>query len=158
MAKIVDNPEERDRRILLVRDYVLDQIQKGEKFSTRSIAAYFTDNNYFSISNNTVDTYLKKLNTIDPKSYQEINKHLQANKPRTINDANIRNRIEKVANLVLMGYKVTEIAELLGETKDTIIRDLDTRLTKISNKEELEQIKSVLKENSLKNLHNHQTK
>lgn len=155
MARKVESEDERLRRIFLIRDYVLTKIEKGEKFSTRSIAKYFTDNDFFSVSNNTVSVYLNSLAKLDPISYEKIQKVLEANKPKTINDEDVKIRINMAVDLLLQDYTMEEIANRLGVSTNTIFRDLNDRLEKMNyDSHKLEQIKNMLVKHSMRNLKN----
>ena len=152
MAKKVDSVEERLRRINLIKDYVLEQIEKGESFSTRSIAAYFTENE-FSISNNTVNVYLNSLEKLDNSSYKKIKPYLENNKPKTIDDIKVKTRVLNALKLLLADYTIDQIASTLNSTNDTIYRDLTDRLPRIeTNKEVLATVSSILKRHSMENL------
>jgi len=154
MARKVESDEERLKRIYLIRDYALKQISEGKKISTRSISDYFSNNSYFKISNNTVSVYLNSLAKLDFDSYKLISEVINANKPKTINDSDVLERVKAVDKLLLGGHTVKEIADLLGETENTINRDINNRLVKVLDKETLEQIKIILTQHSLDNLVN----
>jgi len=157
MAKKVDNPEEREKRIYEIRDYVLEKIDKGETFSTRSIAKYFTENR-FTISNNTVDTYLNELKKMDKLSYLKIKEQLDKNKPKTIENEETKKRIMQATKLLLQNQTVEQIAILLNSTNDIIYRDLTFRLPKIETDEEiLIAVANMLKKHSLENLKQNKT-
>lgn len=144
MARTVSNWDERLKRILLIRDYALEKIGKNESISTRSIANYFNDNSYFNISNNTVDVYLNSLERIDPKSFKVISEVLKRNKPKTVADDEVVVRVNKVVELLLSDYTVSEIADILGVSINTINKDINLRMVKIVDKEVLKEVKSKL--------------
>ena len=154
MARTVSNWDERLKRILLIRDYALEKIGKNESISTRSIANYFNDNSYFNISNNTVDVYLNSLERIDPKSFKVISEVLKRNKPKTVADNEVVVRVNKVVELLLSDYTVSEIADILGVSINTINKDINLRMVKIVDKEVLKEVKSKLVLHSFNNLKN----
>lgn len=154
MARTVSNWDERLKRILLIRDYALEKIGKDESISTRSIANYFNDNSYFNISNNTVDVYLNSLERIDPKSFKVISEVLKRNKPKTVADDEVVVRVNKVVELLLSDYTVSEIADILGVSINTINKDINLRMVKIVDKEVLKEVKSKLVLHSFNNLKN----
>ena len=152
MAKTVETYEERIERIYKIRNYVLEKIAKNENFSTRSIAKFFTENE-FSISNNTVNIYLNSLEKLDKKNYEIIRDYLEKNKPKTVNDKDVQIRVLEATKLLLSDYTVEQIADILSSTKDTIYRDLVKRLPQIeTNKEILEKVNSILTKHSLENI------
>lgn len=167
MARKVDTEEERLRRILLIRDYALKQIENNQPFSTRSIARYFTDNagnnGFFKISNNTVSAYIEFLVKLEPENHKKIREVLDKNKPKTIDDEEVLERIKKVIELLLQDHTVAEIAFILDESANTINKDINKRLSEISSeklkeigidKEKLAQLQIKLLEHSRKNLIN----
>ena len=154
MVRTVSNWDERLKRILLIRDYALEKIGKNESISTRSIANYFNDNSYFNISNNTVDVYLNSLERIDPKSFKVISEVLKRNKPKTVADNEVVVRVNKVVELLLSDYTVSEIADILGVSINTINKDINLRMVKIVDKEVLKEVKSKLVLHSFNNLKN----
>lgn len=152
MAKTVETDEERIERVYKVRDYVLEKIANNEKFSTRSIAKHFTENE-FSISNNTVDVYLNKLEKLDKNSYEIIKNYLEKNKPKTINDNSVKLRILQATKLLLTDHTIEEIAKELNSTPTVIYRDLIRRLPKIEQNEEiLTAVTDTLTKHSLENI------
>lgn len=152
MAKTVETYEERIERIYKVRDYVLDKIAKNEKFSTRSISNYFTENE-FAISNNTVNIYLNSLEKLDKKNYEIIRNYLEKNKPKTINDNDVKIRVLQATKLLLSDYTIEEIAKELNSTPSVIYRDLTVRLPRIEKNEIiLETATNILTKHSLDNI------
>ena len=152
MAKKVETFEERVERIYKVRDYVLDKIAKNEKISTRSIANYFTENE-FAISNYTVDLYVNKLENLDKNSYEIIKEFLENNKPKTIDDNSVKIRVLEATKLLLKDFTVEEIAKKLNSTPATIYRDLVVRLPKVETNEALlNDVANTLTRHSLENI------
>ena len=156
MARTVGSEEERLRRIFLIKDYVMEKINNNEMFSTRSIARYFTENNIFSITNNTVSTYLNSLEKIDYESYKIIREVLDRNKPKTVADEEVRERINKAVILLLeKDYTVVDIANELGISPNIIYEDFQTRLIKMGyDTELLKKISKKIQDNRFNNLKN----
>ena len=77
---------------------------------------------------------------------------MNVNKPKTIADEEIKQRVEKVAELIKEGFTVEEIANSMGVTINVINEDLQTRLPRIS--ESLyNEVKTIQIQNSRNNLH-----
>lgn len=135
--------EEREILVIEIADYIIEN-----QTSTRKTAEHF------KISNYTVSEYMKnRLKNLDITRYKKVRQILTSNKPKTINDEEIENRVLKVLELLKSGFTVKEIAHSLGETEFTIYRDISNRLKKLST-EDYELAKKILEENSLINLNN----
>ena len=128
---------------------------------TKAIADYIIDNSsstrkaaeHFKISNATVSTLMNELlPKIDQEKYFNVQSILNVNKPKTIADEEIKQRVEKVAELIKEGFTVEEIANSMGVTINVINEDLQTRLPRIS--ESLyNEVKTIQIQNSRNNLH-----
>ncbi len=151
--------EEIKKRVILVATCA-----KETGFSTRQLASFISEH-YFPISNATVHSYLQqRLPKIDPELYQEVSKIIQENRAKTVDNEIVFNRIKKVINLLLEGYTVPMIVEILNEDTEnqygtitvyTIYNDLNLRLRKIVDDDIfLENIKKILERNSFLNLNN----
>ena len=141
MARFTD--EERIELTNKLADYIIET-----KASTRKAAQVF------GISNATVSTWINEvLIKINRAKYRAVSEILLSNTPKTVEDEAIKNRVLKVANLVLAGFEVQEIAKAFGKdvTVNVINEDLQTRLPRIS--EELyEQVNAIKKAHSKANL------
>ena len=129
MAANVSSEEERERRIIMVGEFIIEH----PNMSTRKIAEYFSKN-YFSISNATVHDYLiryKKMCLIDQKRIEKI---MNDNRAKSIEDNNVVERVKKVTKKYLEEDKTIEqIAIELGINFWTVYRDLKTRLPLLNN-------------------------
>lgn len=135
--------EEREKLVIEIADYITEN-----KTSTRKTAQHF------NISNYTVSEYMNnRLKSLDGLKYKKVQQVLKGNKPKTIDDKEIENRVLKVLELLKSGFTVKEIASSLGETEFTIYRDISNRLKKLSS-EDYELAKKILEDNSLMNLNN----
>lgn len=141
MAKFT--PEERDKLILEIADYIIDT-----GASTRKAAEKF------GVSNFSVSDYMNnRLKEIDSKKHESVRNVLDGNKPKTIADEEIANRIKEEVKLLCSGMTANDIAEQLGISVDVIHDDLTTRLSKI-DAELASTVAVILKANSLNNLEN----
>ncbi len=117
--------KEREERINLVGEYFIN----NPGVSTRKIAEYFS-NNFFKISNATVLDYInryKKNNNLT----DEIDNKLNENKPKTINDADVKKRILTCAKFYINGKTLEEISTITNTNYWIVYRDLMVRLKKI---------------------------
>lgn len=130
MAANIKDPEEREKRIVMIGEFF-----KETGLSTRQIADYFTAN-HFEISNKTVHQYINKYMELHPQDNKEINEKISNNTEKSIEDNKIKARIFRAAKLVLEGYTMKEIAELLDTTPKVIERDLDRRLKLMAEQDE----------------------
>jgi len=135
-----------EERFVLVNemaDYIIEN-----KSSTRKTAEHF------NVSNATVSDYMNnRLRIISSDKYKQVKEILKNNKPKTVDDKQVKTRVLKAYELLKNGLTINEIADLLGETEFTIYRDISTRLKKILP-EEYEDAKIILEEHSLSNLNN----
>lgn len=106
MAANIKDPEERNRRIQLVGKYFVDT-------ATRQIASYFSEN-FFKISNKTVYQYIRQYMKMHPEESQNIQEKIENNTEKTITDANTRKSVFLVAKLVIEGYTINEIVDILN--------------------------------------------
>ena len=110
MAANIKDPEERNRRIQLVGKYFVDT-----GLPTRQIASYFSEN-FFKISNKTVYQYIRQYMKMHPEECQNIQEKIENNTEKTITDANTRKRVFLVAKLVIEGYTINEIVDILNSS------------------------------------------
>lgn len=148
MSKLSD--EEIKERVLEIADYT---IETGA--STRKTATYFTENR-FPISNCTVSTYLKdRLFKIDPERYRLVRQVMCTNTPKSMKTVEVQKRIYRAVTLLLQGLTVSEIAEEMGETFDTVYDDLTRKLSQIEQDPDiLFQVQEQLSLNRLSTLNN----
>ena len=146
MARKVETDEERERRIILVGEYV---INTGA--STRKAAEYFSDN-FFAISNYTISDYCKRYCKMNPKSLEIMRKRIDDNTPNDISCEDVRKRVLISAELFKEGINMEEIANTIGCSFWTTYRDLTKRF-KILDPVEFETIIILkLKQDSLDNI------
>jgi len=139
MAKFTD--EERIEITKEIADYIINN-----NSSTRKAAEYF------KISNATVSTLMNELlPRLDQQRYLRVQSVLKGNKPKTITDELVKQRVIKAAELIKEGFTVEEIANALGVTVNIVNEDLQTRLPRIS--ETLyKEVKEIQRRNSIENL------
>ncbi|MBQ2947247.1 MAG: sporulation transcriptional regulator SpoIIID [Bacilli bacterium] len=139
MAKFTD--EERIEITKEIANYIIDNSS-----STRKTAEHF------KISNATVSTLMNELlPRIDSEKYLKVQNVLNSNKPKTITDEIVKQRVLKAAELIKEGFTAEEIASSMGVTINAINEDLETRLLRIS--ESLyNDIKEIQEINSRENL------
>lgn len=142
-----DLPEEElEKKILMVVDYIIET-----KCSTRKAAKYATENG-FPISNVSVHNIIhKKLPAIDMEKYQKVVEILNANTPKSIEDAKIKIRIYSAAAYALQDFTIPEITKMLASTPDIIYDDLTSRLPRLDISLAKE-VKIKLQEHKLENL------
>lgn len=147
MAQNIKDEEERNRRVLMVGEYV-----KVTGASTRKTAQYFTKT-YFHISNATVSDYCARFMKLRPDEVDELREKINSNAPKTINDPEIKKRVLENTKLFLSGLTVNEIVETTNQDFWTVYRDLTKRL-KLISLELYEEVAASLVEDTRKNLKN----
>ena len=141
MSKFTD--EERYEKTIEIANYIIEN-----NSSTRKAAEQF------GISNATVSEWMNYLlKNLDYKKFLKVQEILIQNKPKTIEDIEVKKRVLKAAKLITQGYTVLEIANELGVSVNIINEDLQTRLPRIS-KDLHDKVRIVLKKNSMSNLKN----
>lgn len=147
MAQNIEDEEERNRRVLMVGEYI-----KVTGASTRKTAQYFTKT-YFPISNATVSDYCARFMKLRPAEVDELREKINSNAPKTINDPEIKKRVLENTKLFLSGLTVNEIVESTNQDFWTVYRDLTKRL-KLISLELYEEVAASLVEDTRKNLKN----
>lgn len=129
MAANIKNEDERDRRIIMISEFIIQH----PEMSTRKVAEYFSKN-YFSISNATVYDYFERYKRMRPDDKQIIEQIMSNNRAKGITDANVVNRVKIVTQKLLYEDKtVNQIAEELNIGFWTVYYDLTERLPLLSN-------------------------
>lgn len=139
MSKFTD--EERIKITIEIADYIIDN-----NSSTRKAA------DHFGVSNVTISALMNDLLfKIDNEKYLQVQDILNKNKPKTIMDDEVKQRVISAANLIKAGFIVEEIAKAQKVTIHVINEDLQTRLPRISKKL-YEEVKLIQGQNSNNNL------
>ena len=95
--------------------------------SCRKCAKYLNDKGK-SISYVTVKDYLDRFMKMNPETVEYIHNILNGNKPKTVEDENVKNRVLLVSNMVANGLSIDEVVNQTGYTKDTIHNDITKRI------------------------------
>ena len=138
--------DERNYYIDLVGNYFLNE----DEPSIRKCMAYLNENNIV-LSVTTIRCYINTFVKNNPQKGLDILKKLDTNKPKTIDDDNVKNRVLKAAKMIKENKTIEQIAKCLDSTSNTIYKDLTVRLKKL-DQDLYNQIKPILKEHSISNL------
>ena len=120
------------------------------KPSCRKCAEYLTKAGN-SISNATVKDYLDRFMRMNPETAPIIYDIVSGNKPKTIEDESVRNRVIMVSNMVANGLTIEDVVGQTGYTKDVIHNDITKRIYQIDIDLALK-VKEVLTRHKLDNL------
>ena len=146
------NDKERERRIKLVTQYILNT---GASY--RETAKFFTDN-YFRISHVTVKDSCSRVINQNTEIGKELEKIIEENTEKGINDDEVIKRIVNVSNIYAStDFTISEIAENLGLSFWTVYRDITSRIKKINidlPEGLLEKIDEKLESDRISNLKN----
>ena len=145
MAANLKDEEEKDRRIIFVGEFA-----KETGYSTRKLSSILSSS-YFKISNATVSDYLHRYMNMKRTDADAIRKTIEENKDVGIENERVRQRVIKSCNLIMEGYKIEEISELLGESYWTIYRDITSRLKQLDEDKYIE-VKEELSKRSMENI------
>ncbi len=99
----------------------------------------------------TIYNHLKKMSLADNQNGEIITGILNGNKPATVKDDFVLERILKAVKLLRQGFTVIEIANIFEVSSNVIYNDLSKR-TKIISQELYEEVKSILETHKLANL------
>lgn len=139
--------KEKEELIRMVAEHILST---GDSY--RKTALYFKSLGY-SISHVTVRDYLEKYKELKMDQVENILKVVENNKVDLIENEKILRRVLLVADLVLDGYLLEEIAEKLEVTYWTVYRDIHNRLPKV-DLDKYQKILLILSSRSNDNLGN----
>lgn len=141
MTKFTD--DERNEKAIEVANYIIEN-----NSSTRKAAEKF------NISNATVYDWMNYLlKNLNLNKYLKVQEILRSNKPKTVEDDSVRDRVIKAAELITQDFTVEEIAKCIGVTVNVINEDLQTRLPRIST-QRYNEVKKILNIHSMGNLKN----
>lgn len=124
MARTLNDEEERNRRIELVGSYI---IETGS--SIRDTVEFFNEN-FFKISIPTVIDYRNLYLKRHPQCKAVMQEIINQNKPETIENEEVKNRVLKIAELIRNGFTISEIQNVLNTSYWTVYRDIE-RLKKL---------------------------
>ncbi len=144
MTRLTD--EEREERINLVGEYYT----MNPDASVRSTAKYFSNQGMF-MSYVTVQDYIQRYKKRHPEKSDLVQQVIDSRKPLTVENQEIRNRIINEAKLVIEGYTIANISEVMSVDYWTVVRDLAKRLP-LLDMELYEQVKTIMNQNSMDNL------
>ena len=104
-----------------------------------------------NISVATVKDYLDRFMRMNPETAPIIYDIVSGNKPKTIDDESVRNRVLMVSNMVANGLTIEDVVGQTGYTKDVIHNDITKRIYQIDVDLALK-VKEVLNMHKLDNL------
>ena len=104
-----------------------------------------------SISTATVKDYLDRFMKMNPATAPIIYDIICGNKPKTIDDESVKNRVIIVSNMIVRGFTIDDIVFKTGYTKDVVYNDVSKRIYQIDVELALK-VKDALEEHKLDNL------
>lgn len=104
-----------------------------------------------NVSHVTIKSDINKLLIQNPIKYEKIIKMLGENKPQTVKDESVRNRVLLVAKYIKSGFTIEEISESIKIPYWTLYRDIKNRLIKI-NQDLYQEVEQILTEHKMNNL------
>lgn len=139
-----------DKRLELINKVGKYFLYSNEQPSCRKCVEYLK-NNDISISSATVQDYLHRFIKMNPNTANIIYDIIDGNKPKTVEDETVRNRVLMVSNMVANGLSIDEVVNNTGYTKDTIHNDVTKRIFLIDVDLGLK-VKEVLENHKISNL------
>ena len=139
-----------DKRLELINKVGKYFLYSNEQPSCRKCVEYLK-NNDISISSATVQDYLHRFIKMNPSTANIIYDIIDGNKPKTVEDETVRNRVLMVSNMVSNGLSIDEVVNNTGYTKDTIHNDVTKRIFLIDVDLGLK-VKEVLENHKISNL------
>ncbi len=104
-----------------------------------------------NVSHVTIKSDINRLLIQNPIKYEKIIEMLGENKPQTIKDESVRNRVLLVAKYIKSGFTIEEISESIKIPYWTLYRDIKNRLIKI-NQDLYQEVEQILTEHKMNNL------
>lgn len=104
-----------------------------------------------NVSHVTIKSDINRLLIQNPIKYEKIIEMLDENKPQTVKDESVRNRVLLVAKYVKSGFTIEEISESIKIPYWTLYRDIKNRLIKI-NQDLYQEVEQILTEHKMNNL------
>ena len=123
MARTLSEKE----RIELINKVGKYFLYSKERPSCRKCVEYLKSNGA-SISSATVHDYLDRFIKENPSVANIIYDIIAGNKPKTVEDESVKNRVLLVSNMVANGLSIDEVVTQTGYTKDTIHNDISKRI------------------------------
>ena len=145
MASKVETDEERDKRIIMVGEYI-----EKTGASARKTAEVFS-RTCFKISNVTVSDYLQRFIKMRPEEVSALKDSIDKNIVKDVTDKDIQKRVYENTKLFLSGMTIQEIADNTDTSFWTVYRDLTRRLKALDEEMAIE-VKNRLEENRKSNL------
>ena len=146
MARTFDE----EKRLELINRVGKYFLYSKERPSCRGCVKYLKDNG-ISISSTTVQDYLHRFIRMNPSVADIIYEIIDGNKPKTVEDENIKNRVLMVSNMIGNGLNVEDVVNKTGYTKDIIYNDITKRIFLLDVDLGLK-VKEVLETHRLENL------
>ena len=115
----------------------------------------------FKISHVTVKDYVERGKMVDNSMYLKSRKVIENNKPKSVNDEDVLQRIKQVYELLKAGFTFEEIAKKLDSTPFVVYRDFKKRISLLTaeqikelniEEESIKEIEENLKNNSINNI------
>lgn len=104
-----------------------------------------------NVSHVTIKSDINKLLIQNPIKYEKIIEMLGENKPQTVKDESVRNRVLLVAKYIKSGFTIEEISKSIKIPYWTLYRDIKNRLIKI-NQDLYQEVEQILTEHKMNNL------
>ena len=139
-----------EKRLELINKVGKYFLYSEKKPSCRKCVEYLK-NNGVSISVATVKDYLHRFIKMNPSTADIIYDIIDGNKPKTVEDESVRNRVLMVSNMVANGLSIDDVVNQTGYTKDTIHNDITKRIFLIDVDLGLK-VKYVLENHKISNL------
>lgn len=153
MAANIKDEEERNRRIMMIGDFIIEH----PYMSTRKTAEYFTKN-FFHISNATVYDYLERYKQMVLKNGDEIRQIMYSHKAKSVEDDTVSERVMLVTRLFLENNKTVKVIATELELSPWIVYyDLKLRLPLI-NEQLSNLVNEKMNEDVMQNLKNNGSK
>lgn len=146
MAANIQSEDERERRIIFVGEYFINNPGVSIRKACEDIS-----NNYFKISIATIHDYLQRYKKMFEQNRLLIEEHINNNKEKTILDEDVKIRVLNNTKLYLSGLSVLDISLKTDNDYWTIYRDLTVRLSKI-DQNLYNKVSELMNENRLENL------
>lgn len=153
MDELISNPKLSEERFARDKEALEIRIKEVAEYIIKTGFSYRKVASKFGISVYTVSDYCKRYKKMYPEKSKVLDKIINKNKSKSVDNKDIRKRVLYHTRLILEGKTIEEVVEITKNDYWLIYRDLTKRLEKIDEKLFAE-VKGIFTKRVISNLKN----